>query len=228
MTGEETLTSIGDLALSMLHETQWDDFILLEDNDAADKGGIKKLIAKQIKKIETKKSTLTNEASTIARTPSIAKALNSNTITSDQQAAPANDFTVVDQKTARITSMLSRGSGRTLSLSATSVGLLQIRSVAGNTNKSEIETISEAVEVISEERNKPAQDTDRAQKIENLLETGRHMMVLEVFAIPKLHWGIDETAPADEVKALNRAGFLIESYHAHAWWWEIYEMVRYH
>jgi hypothetical protein len=41
-----------------------------------------------------------------------------------------------------------------------------------------------------------------------------------------LHWSSDKTAHPDELRALDRAGFLIETYHAHAWWWEIYEMVR--
>jgi hypothetical protein len=58
MAGEETLQSVGDLALSTLHECQWDDFVKINDSDddAAGDSGLKKLMKKQMAKIESSKS----------------------------------------------------------------------------------------------------------------------------------------------------------------------------
>ena len=58
MAGEETLQTVGDLALSTLHECQWDDFVKINDSDddAAGDSGLKKLMKKQMAKIESSKS----------------------------------------------------------------------------------------------------------------------------------------------------------------------------
>jgi hypothetical protein len=46
ITGLETIASIEDLALTMLHETKWDEFVKIEDDSAAGEGGVKKLMKK--------------------------------------------------------------------------------------------------------------------------------------------------------------------------------------
>jgi hypothetical protein len=59
MAGEETLQTVGGLALSILHECRWDDFIKIDDgDDAAGEGGLKKLMKKQLAKMESSKSLL--------------------------------------------------------------------------------------------------------------------------------------------------------------------------
>ena len=48
----------------MLHECQWDDFIKIDDgDDAAGEGGLKKLMKKQLAKMESSKSLLGNSES---------------------------------------------------------------------------------------------------------------------------------------------------------------------
>ena len=73
-----------------------------------------------------------------------------------------------------------------------------------------------AAEVAKGAEDEPAAEEVRVERIERILKMGRKLITKEVFAIPKVLWTTQSEHP-DEIKALDRAGFLIESYHAHAW-----------
>jgi hypothetical protein len=71
-------------------------------------------------------------------------------------------------------------------------------------------------------------DTDVMEKdkiIDSLLDKGRKMIRQGVFALPKLAWNTNEAHP-EEKRVLQMIGFLLDSYHKDAWWWELFEMWR--
>ena len=169
----------------------------IENESEAVESGIKKLLKKQLKK----------EAS---------KRMSSSSIAIEIQAEDTS--TLEQQRTRKLSSL---GSSKALVRSSSVVRMLRTKSIAaGKARKCEEQNLPEHQEIETEAESKE----HRAEKIERLLDSGRKMIKREVFAIPKVLWASQDGFP-DERKAMDRAGFLIESYHAHAWWWEIYEMV---
>jgi hypothetical protein len=223
MAGDETLGEIGDLALTMLHETKWDKFIRLEDDDAAGEGGLRKLMKKQVKRMESAKQMKTMESLSASDSQ---KEIKPVTGVSFQLKRPNLESSSLEGDEKCISTLTSIDDNKELnqkqpslilSTSGTTVRLLRTKTFAGHAKKSH-ESLAE-----TETRNFLAEE-EREQKIDELLEKGHNLMRLEVFAIPKMYWSTDKTAHPDELRALDRAGFLIESYHAYAWWWEIYEV----
>jgi hypothetical protein len=219
--GTETISTVGDLALSMLHETQWDEFVKI-DGDGDDSGGVKRLMNKQLKKMQSMKERKTQK--------DIDNSVNTECTAKSFTGAKDDAMTtreVQDDNSRRLAqraTMSSIGSSKVLSTSEVTVRLLRTKTFAGQAMRNPDAETEE--QKMAREAQELAARVSRNQKIEQLLEKGERMMNLEVFAIPKLHWSLDDKTHPDERRALDRAGFLIESYHVHAWWWEIFEMVR--